>query len=454
MRFMPVVKKDLKLLLMDKGAIVVLFLLPIMFISVMSFALMPVYSGGEDNSITIPLINHDNSKESKQFIDVLSKVKGLHIITTIDGKKLVEETTIKLVKEGKYPMVISIPEGFSDKVIKNEKTTLLGYADPAQYNTSSVLIKAIEGVSQTFAVKYSISNLVDEQVVGINKTVDARFDEVQQAYKKEIDNLTDQIKELTESLPASAPVVSKPETPTIDNKVDYKAIKKDLQEKASSSLSEPPIIVDPTIGESNQGEVPDSFQQSVPGYTVMFAFFIVMFAGRSFLNERSEGTFRRILSAPISRWNLFAGKLVPNYIIGVFQTIIMFAFGHFAFGMSLGHSLIGLIVISLCLAWASSCLGMLIASLVKTEAQVTGFSMMIVLTLAALGGTMVPLFIMPDVMQTIAMFTPHAWALTGYQDLLVRGMGLSDVMDNALVLFGFGLVFLLISLARLRFVDY
>ncbi|MNP04131.1 Inner membrane transport permease YhhJ [compost metagenome] len=185
----------------------------------------------------------------------------------------------------------------------------------------------------------------------------------------------------------------------------------------------------------------------------MFAFFTVMFAGRSFIYERNEGTFRRILTAPIDKLNLFLGKMLPNYMIGIFQTLVMFGFGHFVFGMSLGDSPFGLIFISMSMIWASTTLGMLIASLVRTESQVTGFSMLVVLTLAALGGTMVPLFIMPDIMQKIALITPHAWALSGYQDLLVRGMGIGDVLTNILALLGFGAVFISISIWRMRFDD-
>jgi len=76
---------------------------------------------------------------------------------------------------------------------------------------------------------------------------------------------------------------------------------------------------------------------------------------------------------------------------------------------------------------------------------------MLAITLSALGGMMVPAFVMPDFMRELAQFTPHAWALRGYHDVIVRGMGLRDVMAETGVLVGFSGAFFLLALWRLRF---
>ncbi|WP_216651698.1 ABC transporter permease [Paenibacillus sp. NEAU-GSW1] len=450
MKFIPILKKDLIVLLKDKGAIIVLFILPIMFISVMSFALGAVYAPDSDKGVSIPVVNLDGSGESVMFIESLRSVKGLDIITETNESKLTESKAKELVKNGKYAMALFIPDQFGEKVLLGDEVALISYEDPAQASTTSVVSKAIEGVSQTFSVQFTISNLVDEQVKGIQTTFDSKLDEMRTVYdnrlKEEIEKIAKQA-QIPIDVPASTTDTGNQDT------VDYEAIKADLTEKASSSMSEPSIKVNSTFDNIEKVPQPDAFQQNVPGYTVMFAFFTVMFAGRSFIHERNEGTFRRILSAPINRLQLFIGKMLPNYFIGILQTMVMFCFGHFAFGMSLGSSVIGLLLISLSMVWASTTLGMLIASIVRTESQVTGFSMLIVLTLAALGGTMVPLFIMPDIMQKIALVTPHAWALSGYQDLLVRGMGATDVLGNVAALFAFGFIFILVSIWRMRFDD-
>jgi len=451
-KFLPIVKKDLKLIFKDKAAMIVLFLLPVMFISVMSFALMPVYNGGTDPTISIALIDLDKTDESKGFIESLQGVKGITVVTEKDGKEFREADAEKLILGDSYPMAVVIPEQFGKKVKENEKVKLESYIDPAQYNTSSVIVKALDGVSSTYSAQFTIENMVDKQLAELNDVVDSRITELSDLYEGKIDELTKELDKLLQSIPASTPVEIAP-VDGEDISVDIESMRESLLKQATDSVGKPLIAVDENLGVSHKADKPDSFQQNVPGYTVMFVFFIVMFAGRSFLNERKEGTFKRVLSAPIGKWNLFIGKMIPNFLISLMQCFVMFAIGHFVFGMSLGNSILGLIGISLCLAWASTAIGMLIASVVRSETQIVGISMMIVLTLAALGGTMVPLFIMPEIMQNIALFTPHAWALTGYQSLLVRGMGLSDVWLNMLVLFLFGMAFIMVAVWRLRFDD-
>lgn len=65
-------------------------------------------------------------------------------------------------------------------------------------------------------------------------------------------------------------------------------------------------------------------------------------------------------------------------------------------------------------------------ALARTEAQLSGLTILLLITLSAVGGCFVPRFIMPEWLRTIGLVTPHAWALDAYQDLLVRGgMGCS-----------------------------
>ncbi|QNF28369.1 ABC transporter permease [Metabacillus elymi] len=452
MQWWAIAKKDLRIMLKDPGAIVVLFMLPLMLMTIMSFALMPVFQGGEGEEITLPIVNLDQTNDSDKLIELLDATEGVKLtFAKEDGTEYTEGNAKQAVKDGEFPFALIIPEGFGSKIKNGEKLELVSYEDPAQANITSIIGRAIEGVAQAFEVEYIVSRMVDNQVADINQMVTDEIEQVELAYQDQIEALTTQLNQLTNNaaVPASVEVDSQEETAP-----DLTGMKEDLVNTASESLSNPSI----TIGtySATEGEVierPDAFQQNVPGYTVMYAFFIIMYAGRSFLNERNDGTFRRILAAPVDRWQLFMGKMIPNYLIGIVQVVVLFAFGHFVFDMSLGSSFTGLIVVTLSLVWASSCLGMLIAAVFKTDSQISGWSVLLALTLAALGGTMVPLFIMPDIMQNIALITPHAWALTGYQDILVRGLGFEHVLVNSIVLLGFGICFLLISLWKMNYVK-
>ena len=64
---------------------------------------------------------------------------------------------------------------------------------------------------------------------------------------------------------------------------------------------------------------------------------------------------------------------------------------------------------------------------------------------------MFPRSIMPEAMQTIGFIAPQSWALTAYQDVLVRGFGIADILQETLILAAYGAVFLTISIFRFRY---
>jgi ABC-2 type transport system permease protein len=195
---------------------------------------------------------------------------------------------------------------------------------------------------------------------------------------------------------------------------------------------------------------PDTYQQNVPGYTVLGVFFIVGTMAGSILEEKREGTFRRLLVAPLPRSVLLAGKILPYYVVNLIQIALMFGVAHLLFGMAVGDPA-ALVAISMALAAAATGLGIMLAALGKTEAQVGGLTTLLTLTLSALGGCLMPTHIMPGFLQTMSRFTPHAWAMQGFQDVLVRGYGLAGILPEAGVLLGFAAVFFLIGVWRFRF---
>ena len=204
------------------------------------------------------------------------------------------------------------------------------------------------------------------------------------------------------------------------------------------------------LGSLVNNRQPTSTEQNVPGYTIFGVFFIVLTLASSFIQEKNDGTFQRILTAPLSKAALILGKLLPYYLVNLVQIALMFAVGVAFFDLRLGN--IGaLFLISLALSASANGMGLLVAAIGKTEAQVNGLAVLLAITLSALGGMMVPVFLMPGFMKTMSLFTPHAWALSGYHDVMIRGLGVSAVLDEAGVLLGFSVLFFLIALWRFRF---
>jgi ABC-2 type transport system permease protein len=158
------------------------------------------------------------------------------------------------------------------------------------------------------------------------------------------------------------------------------------------------------------------------------------------------------LAAPISKSALLVGKLLPYYLVNLLQIGLMFLVGVVCFKIRLGQ-MQALIVVSFALAACANGLGLMVAALGRTEAQINALGVFFAVVLSALGGMMVPSFVMPELMQALSRLTPHAWALSGYHDVMLRGLGIADVFEETAVLLGLAVSFYLIALWRFRFVD-
>jgi len=189
----------------------------------------------------------------------------------------------------------------------------------------------------------------------------------------------------------------------------------------------------------------------VPGYTVMFAFFLINIMARSFISERQEGTLLRLQASPISRTSLLLGKTVPFFIISIVQGLLLFAFGRLLFGMSWGPLPLMLPPVIVCTSLAATGLGLLTAVLVRTDAQVSAYANLLVIALAGVSGCFMPRSWLPDSMRTISLATPHAWALIAYEQLLSGHQpDIARVLGCCAVLAIFGVGFFVIGAARFQ----
>jgi ABC-2 type transport system permease protein len=184
------------------------------------------------------------------------------------------------------------------------------------------------------------------------------------------------------------------------------------------------------------------------GIGVMFLLFsAVAGAGGTLLDEAESGTLERLLSTNIGMTGLLAGKWLFLSLIGVAQLTVMFLWGRVAFGVPLFSHLPGFFVMTIATAGAAAALGLVLATLARSRAQLSGFSTILILTMSALGGSMFPRFLMTEAMQRIGLLTFNAWALDGYLKVFWRDAALWELWPQVLVLVTLATVFL--ALARL-----
>jgi ABC-2 type transport system permease protein len=189
------------------------------------------------------------------------------------------------------------------------------------------------------------------------------------------------------------------------------------------------------------------YQLLVPSYLVMFAFFLVLTVGWLFVAERRQGTMKRLVAAPLTKGQILIGKMLPCLLLSLFQGFFLVGAGKLIFAMSWGAAPLWLIPVVAATSFAAMGLAMLVASLARTETQVAIYGTLLVLVLAGLSGCMMgDRALMPEQMQQISRVTPHAWALDAYKQLLTNPKPeLEIVLEGCLVLAGFGAGFLALA---------
>jgi ABC-2 type transport system permease protein len=183
------------------------------------------------------------------------------------------------------------------------------------------------------------------------------------------------------------------------------------------------------------------------GIAVMFLLFGATGGGGALLEERESQTLDRLLSTNLSMDQLLLGKWFYMTAIGVLQVSVMFLWGQIVFGVDLLGHFDGFLIMTVVTASAASAFGLFLATLCRTRGQLNGLSVILVLTMSALGGSMVPRYLMSPTLKDFGLWTFNAWALDGYDKVFWRELPAAALSPQLTVLLGSGLVFLLAARA-------
>ncbi|MFN4261722.1 MAG: ABC transporter permease [Gemmataceae bacterium] len=202
------------------------------------------------------------------------------------------------------------------------------------------------------------------------------------------------------------------------------------------------------IGVLRRGAV--LYQTLVPSATVAFAFFLVLTMGWLFTSERRQGTFKRLRAAPLTRVEILLGKLASCLTISIAQGFLLLLAGKLVFGMDWGKQPALLVPVVVTTSLAAMGLALFVATLARTETQVAIYGTLLVLLLAVLGGCLIPREVIPENMQPLTLITPHGWALSAYKELLSEQTNLAIVAQACAVLTAFGISLVALSWGILR----
>lgn len=205
------------------------------------------------------------------------------------------------------------------------------------------------------------------------------------------------------------------------------------------------------------GSRPTAVQQNVPAWLVFGMFFVVASLSNLFLQERQCGALARLASLGVPVSMMIWAKALPYLAINGLQAALMLAVGVWLMPVLGGDALSlagihwgALLLVLLGVSMAAIGLALALASLVRTQAQAATLGPVVNILMAAIGGVMVPKFVMPDVMQRIAEFSPMNWGLEGMLAVLLRGSDISGVLLPSAKLMGFAALMVVIAVLLFR----
>lgn len=199
------------------------------------------------------------------------------------------------------------------------------------------------------------------------------------------------------------------------------------------------------------GLMTNSVQHNVPAWTMFAMFFILYPLAGNFINEREDGSMLRLRLIAGSQFAVITGKFFFYFAVCLLQFVMMIAVGILVMPMLgldrlvLGGSAVLILLTACCVAMAATGYGTLIAVYFRTAQQALSFGSVSVVILSAIGGVWVPIYVMPEILQTISRFSPMSWGLESFNDLFLRQAPLGAILPNILRLLGFALVTLTAS---------
>lgn len=185
----------------------------------------------------------------------------------------------------------------------------------------------------------------------------------------------------------------------------------------------------------------------VPGYTVMFVFFILITMVSTFIKDRDGGMAARLASTPLSSYDYLIGKWIPYMIIVLIQIAILFIFGKIVYEVPTEQPLL-LTMLSFILAFTVTGIGLALALIVKTDNMGIAITQVLALGGALLGGLWMPIDMMPNILKTISKIFPQYWAHQAFQDAMTGTLQTFDFFIACIILLSIGLLGFIIALIR------
>ncbi|WP_144283319.1 ABC transporter permease [Chryseobacterium echinoideorum] len=400
--------KEILLLKRDIGGIVIIFLMPLLLIITITLIQDSTFKNLEGSKIPIIFIDNDHSEISKRIESELKASKSFQLLTDYN-----ESSAKKAVFSGDYQMAIVIPKNLTKDINSN-------------------IDSKVQTVVSSFGLE--VDSATVKTVAAKAKDIHLYFDPATNAgFKNSVMNAINKM------------------VFEIENKKIYKAFQDQLG--TTENLDNQSLITFKEIIPKSALEAkPNSVQHNVPAWALFAIFFIVVPLSINLVKEKSQGTSVRVRVSPTPYYIHILGKTFTYLIICVIQFLLMVAVGIWLFPLmdlpqfDMTGKMLNLIIVTLFAGLAAIGFGVLLGTIADTQEQSAPFGATSVVVLAAVGGIWVPVFLMPEFMQTIAKFSPMNWGLNAYYDIILRNSGIGEIAKELIFLFLFYVAMVAIAL--------
>ena len=439
--------KELLELGRDRAGLLVLLAMPMALVLIISLVQDNVMQATGEAPIRVLFVDMDRSFLGEAIARQLKKSGGIELVTQIKGAIVSEKTAKRAVVKGDFQFSIIIPAGtgtaFKEKIRRRAKSTIFINGKTASQvllpnkanqkeNQAGVTVYFDPAVQGTF--RTTVVNALQMVVLGIEFQEQAAA--LSESFPAELKKSMSEI--MKPLMGASSTPIP---TPDLSFKMDTAPVLKLSEESAMNSR----LLKRPTAA-----------QQNVPAWALFGMFFIVVPLSGSLIRERQTGSLMRLMTMPVSPVSILIGKICAYLIVCLVQFALMLLTGSYLLpllgptGLETGPELLTIIPVVLAASLAASGYGLMVGTLAKTYEQASMFGAVSIVIAAALGGIMVPVYVMPRYMQEISTCSPLAWGLTAFQDIFVRGGNLRTVLPEILYLLLFFVVTVTISGLTMR----
>ncbi|MGD0175003.1 MAG: ABC transporter permease [Anaerolineales bacterium] len=390
-RILDIAQKDLLQILRDRKTLMFLLIMPIAFTLFFSIAFGGAGQSNSDARLPVGFLDQDQSALSGELGKVLA---GSTVIRLDQNAQRVPADLDKLVADEKQAAAMIIPAGYGQSILDGTPLKLIVITDPSKPTTSTVENEILIA-SQRLTSAARIAQIAAQTTQDPTAFVSALAD-------------------------------------------------------ALAAWQNPPIRLDQTasVAVKVQSTNAMSAAHSSPGMMLQFAIAGLITAATVIVAERKSRSLQRLLTTATSRVHILVGHYLAMFALIFSQFVVLMLFGKLFLGVDYLRLPAATLLVAAAAAACISALGLLIGVFSKSEEQTIVLVMIPMFVLSGLGGAWMPLEYTGAAFQTIGHASPIAWAMDGFQNIVIRGLGFNSVLIPAAVLMGYALLFFALAVWR------